>query len=332
MANERIWIERTKTITSNYTINKNDNTLYIDSDAWVFNLTFPPASEWTYKITIKYITTWNQVTLVPNWNDLIEGINPENFSSFEFQSDGVNKRYVVASHRDWLALTYSLNFDWLNDFVTNDVTTLYAEPTRTQAFTFYANVDLRSLFNVQNTLYTTRVASGSLSQASIFTNANNQKLDLVLANSWTNLLRVQSVDPVPFGKNTYQITYDWSSSASGVTMYINWSQIASNIVSNTLNASIVNSGGSVTIWEYPWVVTNPLDWKVRWISLVDYVKSPAEIFFDAWAWYQSKWSGSYLFANDFNRNSWLEFLSTDSNNMIMEIQGQPWPDGEWILF
>jgi len=66
------------------------------------------------------------------------------------------------------------------------------------------------------------------------------------------------------------------------------------------------------------------------MSFVDYVKTPAEILDDHTLGVQSKGTGDYLIASDFNKTSGLSFLSADGNSTILDIQGQT--TGDWVLY
>jgi hypothetical protein len=232
---------------------------------------------------------------------------------------------------DWPSVGYSLNLDWINDYVTNNALTPYSQPSKTQAFTafVYVDLDLASLNNI-NVFYTTRYTSWLTPNIVFWIHDYQNRVMTDFRDGLGGLLRVMTTNVVTTGKHSYTATYDWSWLATGVAMYIDWLLVPTTIISNTLVGDIINPWNALFVWNVPFATWVPaLDWKIRWVSLVDYIKTAAEILADHNLWVQSIWAGSYLFAADFNRTSWLSFVSSDGNGLTLDIIWQS--SGDWVV-
>lgn len=220
-------------------------------------------------------------------------------------------------------VSMALNFDWVNDYVTNNVWTPYTEPPKTQAFTFFASFETDFTFWVLNELYTTTQGS-PFKWVRLGINDFWRQFQVVMYDGLGWVLNVRgSFTFPPTWRHTYAVTYDWSWTAAWVTMYHNWVVDPKTVFSDTLVGTIVNWAGIVTLWFLPWFVWPDFDWRMRRLSLVDYIKNPAEILADHNDERQSTWTWTYLFAADFNRTSWLSFTSSDPASLTMNIIGQP---------
>ena len=217
----------------------------------------------------------------------------------------------------------ALNFDWSNDFVISDILTPYTEPPKWQACTFFASFETDFTFWVVNELYTT-VRPAPFNGTRFWIHDFWRQFQIVMYDwlGWILNVRWSYVFP-PVWRHTYAVTYDWSGTAAGVKMYHNWLIDFQTNASDTLVWDIVNWAGRVTLWFLPGFVWPDFNWRMRRLSLVDYVKSPAEILADHNNEIQSPWTGTYLFAADFNRTSGLTFPSSDPAALNMIISGQP---------
>jgi len=95
MVNKRPSFERTKTVTSDYTLNVNDNTIVIDASSNIVNITFPLASESNYKYLLFIADNTNAINLVATGWNTVPSIDAINGKSYTFQSDGVSAWKIV---------------------------------------------------------------------------------------------------------------------------------------------------------------------------------------------------------------------------------------------
>jgi hypothetical protein len=142
-------------------------------------------------------------------------------------------------------------------------------------------------------------------------------------------IAVKTTVPLGIWKHTISATYDGSSLASWIAMYVDWVAVATTIVLTGLSSSIINWNNQSFVW-FDWWWLSTFDGKVRRLSFVDYVKTPGEIATDHTLWTQSVGTWVYLFATDFDRLVWLTFPSSDPAALTMDIVWQL--AGDWVLF
>jgi len=230
---------------------------------------------------------------------------------------------------DGLGVPYALNFDGINDYITNSPTTPFTQRDRFQPFTFFVSLSAASWAG-NNAIYSSR---NWTFPGLIIRNNNTGGLVVSFGGQLvSHIIRIASVWAIPLWKHTLQVTYDWSSLASWVSMYLDWVLITSSISADNLSSSIINTHNACFIsrdFSWSWLLGD-FDWKVRRLSFVDYVKSPTEILNDHNAEIQSSWSWNYLLAIDLNRTSWLTFPSNDPAMLIMDVFWQP--SWDWVVW
>ena len=231
---------------------------------------------------------------------------------------------------------YALRKDGVNDYVENNVTTPFIQWERDVPWTFFCSL-INSDPTVLNELFDCRIVPPSRRGivVAILESGRGNLLIVEIRNYGTghlNDIRVESVDAVPSGsKVTVQITYDGSSTAAGVKMYINNVESATTIIADTLSATIINNQNLFYIGAdiATGIVTAAGDF--RWLSFVDYVKNAIERAEDHNSYTQSDNSGNYLLAVDFNQTSGLQFYSVGGNLYLCDVLGQPEP-GDWVIW
>ncbi|MBI2530351.1 MAG: hypothetical protein HYW05_04375 [Candidatus Diapherotrites archaeon] len=139
----------------------------------------------------------------------------------------------------------ALGFDGINDYIDVSNESLF-DFERTSPFTLSAWVKWAS--GTTQTLLSKQTSAGNAPGWLLIVNANGT-LAMWLVNDagagW-NLIHVDSVSSIGLGTwNHVVMTYDGSSTAAGVKLFINGNQSGTTIVTNTLSASILNN---VDVW------------------------------------------------------------------------------------
>jgi hypothetical protein len=155
-----------------------------------------------------------------------------------------NNRTSLFSALPWMN-TFAWLLDGVNDYGDmGDVATLNKE--RTDPWTWSFRYRPR-IVTSQQTLYSKRTTGGVGIEIKMLANG---RIDVILQNGGANLIRVQTTNSLlPMTYQNIVVTYDGSSTAAGVKIYVNSLSHATSLVSNSLSASILTSQ-SATFGQY----------------------------------------------------------------------------------
>ena len=218
---------------------------------------------------------------------------------------------------------YALRFDGVNDYLQNNVSTPFTQWERTQPWTFFAKVK-------QNVRGGTFFYSGDFSSGSFF---RGIAIARTASGQWQIYLRslvptnqssilVFRNDAAIFD-GVVQITYDGSSDANGIKLYLNGIDSLLIISQNALAGTLINGLNRYTIGRLVNIAPLYFNGLMEELSFVNYAKSPAEIAADYAAGTQSAGSGSFLLNvkpiyPDFitSLNPAVPFLETAQNTQV----------------
>lgn len=145
-----------------------------------------------------------------------------------------SNRASLFSEPPW-ANTYSLVFDGVNDYV--DIGDNFNKDRLdpwTMSFWYRPRI-----VTSQQTIYSKRAASGIGLELKMLSNG---RLDITLMNSGSNYIRVQmTYSLLPQTWYNVVMTYDGSSTAAGVKLYLNTQSQTLSVVANTLTATILTT-------------------------------------------------------------------------------------------
>lgn len=223
----------------------------------------------------------------------------------------------------------SLNFDGLNDYVTSDISTPFNQWDISQPWTFFISFKGASWLTSNRAFFSTKAASsGGITEIAL-QGASTSLLLLMRASGGDLRIDIPAAN-LPGNTETLQISYDGSTNASGISVYVDGVQVSYNITTDSLAGTLINGDNAFTVGRtIP--AFFPTAGKMRWMSFVNYVKDISQIQSDHANRLQAVGTGAYLMALDFNQSAGLSFTSVGGQNLTMNVFGQLAP-GDWIPF
>lgn len=109
-------------------------------------------------------------------------------------------------------------------------------------------------------------------------NVNDYRINISMQNSGTNRINKNFIVS-SFGRDVYNITYDGSSTAAGLKLYKNGTEIIGTVVADNLTLSIISTDTNGLIGAFRGATSNTffMNGFIRQLEIINRVATPAEI-------------------------------------------------------